>query len=110
MSLFNSRTSLIVIVVLAIALVAVLGVLLTQGQQTYIVHLLKCNSTFVSSQANYTTHNSVDAAKQYADANLGGTYDVAYVIDPSRESSVSIIWSRSTGSCYDGSDWFVPGS
>jgi hypothetical protein len=106
MKLLQKKNLFIVVLIVAVLAVSIFVFAVVRGQSSYYVHLLRCKGTFISSQTNYSNHGSVDAAKQYADSNLGGNYDIAYVLDGARSR---VLWARSTGACYGAATWFEPG-
>lgn len=88
--------------------------LLVQGQSHYAVELMKCNGNFPADAEFNANFDSVESAKQYADDNLSGQYNIAYVIDSTMQNVNGhqgvIIWARSTVNCYSHSNqWFEPG-
>lgn len=104
------------LVVLALAVVlAILGVSLmivaAQGQP-YTATMLTCDGTFYLAGPHMANFSSEDAAKQWADGQLAGNYDIAYISRPQGQGVAGeLLWIKSeSADCYGNQfrDWTRP--
>jgi hypothetical protein len=104
------------LVVLALGVIlAIVGVslmIVTAQGQPYTAAMLVCDGTFYLDGPHIATFSSEDAAKQWADAQLAGSYDIAYISRSQGQGQAGqLLWIKSESSqCYGNQfrDWARP--
>lgn len=99
-------------VALLIALVFIVWSVVIRAQGDAYALMLVCGGTYDSSQLHMRHFDDVDDAKRWADGELAGGWDIAYIYDSwSRDGSMRMLWVRSDGACYGDAfrDWTQPG-
>ena len=93
---------LMVLVLIALLLVPVVLVAVqVQGQDDYFVLMLVCGGTYDSSDLHVGRFDSEADAKAWADAEMSGVWDFAYIYDSwTYDGSMKLLWLRSEGDCY----------
>lgn len=93
----------LVVLLLVVAMVFAM----VQAQSDYFVLMLVCGGTYDSSNLHVHQADSEASAKAWADAEMGGAWDIAYIYDSwSTDGSMRLIWARSESGCYpDMRDW-----
>ena len=78
-----------------------------QAQQDYFVLMLICGSRYDSSNLHVGQLGSEAAAKQWADTEMQGRWDIAYIYDSwTTDGSMRLLWARSESDCYpDMREW-----
>jgi hypothetical protein len=97
-------------------LVAIFGLALVivaaQGQP-YTAAMMSCGGEFRFTGQHMANFSSEDAAKQWADGQLAGGFDIAYIYRPQGTGMLSeLLWIKSeSNECYPNQyhDWSRPG-
>ena len=92
---------------LLVILLAGLLFVQTQAQDSYFVLMLVCGGTYDSSNLHVHQASSEGEAQAWADAEMGGAWDIAYIYDSwASDGSMDLLWARSESTCYPGMrDW-----
>jgi hypothetical protein len=103
---------LVLVLGVVLAIVGVSLVIVTAQGQPYTAAMLVCDGTFYLSGPHMANFSSEDAAKQWADGQLAGAYDIAYIYRPQGQGLLSeLLWMKSeSADCYGNQfrDWARP--